>query len=249
MAIVDDDMREVSICSLLPDSPSNSPSAVALLPADLAWADSCLNKDMGGFSMDWSSMKDILREIASSQTGSLNCSSTESGRQSTDCEFLLSGENVTNPFDVRSEKDDNLIVDDIGDAENIKVLEDDEEGLVLGTQKGMVRGRSSLGSVFQPNYTEDIGKTEHLVSGLDLSFTKCEVEHSSEEIFIVWDLGISDEPHVFSELDEAFGDIPQIQYDGSTSWKDSMNVSIDDLIAGVGHLYLTQHTKSQSYLY
>ncbi|KAJ8450934.1 hypothetical protein Cgig2_032559 [Carnegiea gigantea] len=195
MAIVDDDMREVSIYSLLPDSPNDSPSAVALLPADLAWADSCLNKDMDGISMDWTSMKDVLMEIVSSQTGSLNCSSTESGRQSTYCEFLLSGENVTNPFDIRSEKDGNLIVDDIGDAEYIEVSEDDEEGLVLGTQKGTVRGRSRLGSVFQPNCTEDIGKMEHLGSGLDLSLTTYEVEHSSEEIFGVWDLGISDECH------------------------------------------------------
>lgn len=248
MAIVDDDVMEVSVYSLLPGSPYNSPSAMAVLPADLAWADSCLNEDMDGFSMDWSSMKDVLMEIVSSQTGSLNSSSTESGRQSTYCEFLLSGENVTNPFDIRSEKDGNLIVDDMGDAEYIQVSEDDEEGIVLGTQKGTVRGRSRLGSVFQPNCTEDIGKMEHLGSGLDLSLTTYEVEHSSEEIFKVWDLGTSDELHVFSELNEAFGDVPQIQYDGSTLWKDSTNVSIDDLIASVGHLSLTQHTKSHSYL-
>ena len=249
MAIIDDDMKEVSF-SL--DSLNTDPIEGALLPADLAWADSCLNKDMGASTMDWSSMKDALMDILSSQTEPLNSSVTKSTGHSTDCEFLLPSKYVKNlGFNIRSDEGENCLVDDIGvlgDAESIKVSEDDEEGFVLGKQNGRVRGGSRLYDVFQPNYVEDIGKMEHLGFGLDLGLTTFEVDHSSEEIFKVWDLGISNELHMFSELNEAFAEVPRIQDNDSASWTDSTNACVDDLIAGVGLLSLNQHTKSHGYL-
>lgn len=102
-------------------------------------------------------------------------------------------------------------------------------------------------NVFRLHYREDIVTAEELDSGFDLGLTTYEGESLSEDIFKVWDLGISDEPDDFSRQ-LAIAEIPhQIQSadddDDSTSWKDCLNVSVDDLIARVGGLSLVQNTE------
>lgn len=243
MEMIDDDLKEVSDCSVLLDSLNANPNEETLSPADVAWADSCLSKDVGALDTDWSSVKDSLMEILTSQP--------QSGRQPTVNENLLPRESVRNlGFDRRYDQDEDLIDEDhdIGDAQSIEISEDNEGYLAFGNKNGRARGRSRFDSnVFRPNYTEEIGKVKHLSFGMALSLTTYEVEPLSEDIFKVWDLGIANELDDFTkEFSKPFVEVPeeiQLISDDSTSWNDSMDVSVDHLIAGVGRLSLIQRTK------
>lgn len=132
MAIVDDDMREDLDYSSLLDSLNSNVSEETLSLENVAWADSCFNKDVDSSNADWSSVKDALLEILSSQ-------------QPTDDEILHYRENLTSlEFGKGSDVDEDLIYDDdIGEAESIELSEDDDD-VILGNKHGRVKGKMVL---------------------------------------------------------------------------------------------------------
>lgn len=238
MIIVDNDMKEDLDYSSLLDSLNSNLSEVALSLEDIAWADSCLSKDVGSSNTEWNSVKDALLEILISPQAPPSSAMAESSGQptSTNDAILQFRENV----------DEDLINDDdVGEVKSIELSEDDEEDFM--NKHGRVKGKTSVANVFLPNYREDMVAVQKLDSGLDMGLTTYEVEPSSEDIFKVWDLGICDELDDFTkQMNKALSEIPhqnQSTDDDSTSWKDSMNVSVDDLIAGFGGLSLVQITK------
>lgn len=237
MAIVED---EVFLNSLISNINEDTLSS-----EDLAWADSCLNKDVGASDTDWVSVKDALLEILSSQPEPLdNSSVAQSTMQLTAGEANLIRETFSFvEFGRGSDVDEDLMDgDDVGEVESIDISEDDEEDLTSRNKRGRVR-RKVIGNVFRPNYSEDVN-VENIDSDMNSSLTTYEVDHSSEDIFKVWDLGISEEQDDFTkQLNKALADAPsQIQ----STTNDSaalMHVSVDDLIAGIGDLSLKQNTK------
>lgn len=248
---MDDDMKEDSVYSLLVDSLNSDFNEEALSPEEVAWADSCLNKDADSTETDWSSVQDVLLEILSSHRGEPDYAVAESVGQTTDDEILNSRSNVESlGFRRGSDEDEDLIDGDIGEAESLGSSEEEEEDyddLMVGNRKARARAKRRLKSVFQPHYTEDSVKEESPDSDLHSSFTMDELEPSSEDLFKVWDLEIPDEEDEFTtELNEALCEIPppnESTVDGPTSLEDFVNVSVDDLIAGLGDLSLEQDIK------
>ncbi|XP_021738722.1 uncharacterized protein LOC110705178 [Chenopodium quinoa] len=246
MAIVDDDMKEDSLRSVFLNSLISNVDEESLSLEDVAWADSCLNKDVDDSDTDWSSIKDALLEIISAQPEPPATSVVQSSMQLSADEIPQFRENlISMDFGAGSDEDEDLIDGDFGEIESIDLSEDDEDDFVTRNKRGRVRGK--VLNVFRPNYSEDV-KAENLDSDLNSSLTTFEVNTSLEDIFKVWDLGISDEQDEFGkQLNKALADVPsQIQSSSSDSavvLNDPMQVSIDDVIAGIGDLSLKQYTE------
>lgn len=253
MAAVDDEMNEDSVYSLLVDSLNSDFNEEALLPEEVAWADCCLNKDADSTETDWSSVQDVLLEILSSHPGGPDSAVAESAGQTANDDVLHSRSNVESlGFHTGSDEDEDLIDGDIGEAESLgssegEEEEEDDDDLMVGNRKARARGKGRLKSVFQPHYTEDSVKEESPDSGLHSSFTTAELELSSEDLFKVWDLEIPDEEDEFTaELNKALYEIPpptESTVDAPPSLENFVNVSVDDLIAGLGDLSLEQDIK------
>lgn len=244
MSTVEDKMKEDSVYSLLVNSLNSNLNEEPLSPEDVAWADSCLNKDVDSTDTNWNFVQEALLEILSSQPGERNSTAAESSGPPLDDQILQYVTNIeslefSTGYD--EHEDEDLIDDeddDIGEAESMGGLsEEDEDDMMLGSGRARVRGKRRFKSVFRPNYTEDIViKGENSDSGLNLSLTTNEMEPLSEDLFKVWDLGILDEEDEFStELSKALSETPppiESSVDDSTSLKDLVNVSVDDLITG-----------------
>lgn len=251
MAAADDEMNEDSVYSLLVDSLNSDFNEEALLPEEVAWADCCLNKDADSTETDWSFVQDVLLEILSSHPGGPDSAVAESAGQTANDDVLHSRSNVESlGFHTGSDEDEDLIDGDIGEAESSSEGEEEEEDdddLMVGNRKARARGKGRLKSVFQPHYTEDSVKEESPHSGLHSSFTTDELELSSEDLFKVWDLEIPDEEDEFTaELNKALCEIPpptESTVDAPPSLENFVNVSVDDLIAGLGDLSLEQDIK------
>lgn len=247
MATVNYDMKEDSMHSVFLDSVISNLDDDALSPEDLAWADSCLNKEVDASDADWSSIKDALLEIISSQSESpANFSAAQSSMEVIANEAFRSRENLSSgEFGRGSDEDEDLLDedDDFGEVESIDISEDDGDDFVSRNKRLRMRGKN-LNNVFRPNYSEDV-KVEDLDSGLSSSLY--EVDTSLQSIFQVWDLGVSDEQDDFTKqlnkaIDDGPSQIQSISFDSAAS-KDQMHVSMDDLIAGIDGLSLKQNTK------
>ncbi|KNA05414.1 hypothetical protein SOVF_190590 [Spinacia oleracea] len=244
MAIVDDDMKEDSLWSIFLNSRISNVDEETLTPEVVAWADSCLNKDADA---DWSSIKDALLEILSSQQEPpTNSSSVQSSIQQLAADDVLHFREDLTSMELGSVSDENedLIYNDVGEIESIDVSEDDEDDLIFRNKWDQKKGK--VRNVFRPNYSEDV-KVENLDSDLNSSSKTSEVYPSSVDIFKVWDLGVSEDQDDFAKLlNKALDDNIPAQIQSSTSDSaaliDPMHVSMDDLIAGIGDLSLKQNT-------
>ncbi|XP_074277030.1 uncharacterized protein LOC141600686 [Silene latifolia] len=250
MAMVNDDMNEDNVHSSLLDSITSNFGEARLSTNDLAWADSCLNDDLVGPSnTDWSSIKDVLLEILSSQAGPDDSVAAQNNTQFSIDEDLSVHNYVAGlSFGRETDDDEDLIDDVVGDIENIEISDDDEGNLITANKRGMMRTKRRIENVFRPNYSEDMVKVDSNDTGTKLNLTTQELLDSvSEDIFKVWDLGISEEQDDFTkQLDKAFSDFPpQIQPnpDDSTVWEDGTRVSVNDLVSGMSDLSLNQNTK------
>ncbi|KAL2925104.1 Chromosome partition protein MukB [Bienertia sinuspersici] len=246
MATIDDNMKEDSVHSHLMNSLISNLNEEALSPEDVAWADSCLIKDADVSAADWSSIKDALLEILSSQPEPQpNSSVPQSSTQLTTAdEILRFSEDFTSvEFGGEFSNDTDFVDDDFGEVESIDISEDVEDDLIFRNKRRQKRGKV-LGNIFRPNYSEDV-KIEDIDSELNSSLTAHELGSSLDDIFKVWDLAITEEQDDFTkQLDKALGDVPPqslADVDDSTTAKDLFHVSIDDLIAGVSDLSLKQN--------
>ena len=249
MAAVDDEMKEDPVYPLLLDSLNTNLNEEPLAPEEVAWADSCLNNDVDSTETDWNSVQDALLEILSSQLGEPDFAATESAGQTASDEILCSRLNVESlGFRAGSDEDEDLIDGDTGEAESLGSSEGEEEydddDLMVGNGKARARGKGRVKSIFQPHYTEDNVKEESPDLDLGSSLITDELEPSSEDLFKVWDLEIPEEEDEFTkELNKALSEIPspaESNADASTSLEEFVNVSVDDVIAGLGDLSLEQ---------
>ncbi|KAH9611541.1 hypothetical protein KSS87_007630 [Heliosperma pusillum] len=249
MAIINDDMNEDTVHSSRLDSLASNISEARLSRNDLAWADSCLNDDLAvpSNTTDWSSIKDVLLEILSSQAGPADFVAAQNDTHFSIGEDLNVHDYVAGLSFGRESDDDEDLVDVIGDIENIEISDDDEGNLITASKRGIARTRRRIENVFRPNYSEDMVNVDNNDTGTDLSLTTQEIlDTLSEDIFKVWDLGISEEQDDFTkQLDKAFSEFPppiQPNPDDSTVWEDGTRVSMNDLVSGMGDLSLNKNT-------
>ncbi|KAI4322926.1 hypothetical protein L6164_022576 [Bauhinia variegata] len=218
---------EVSVSSLLLDS-INSQQRDDLSPEDLAWADSCLIKDYDISESDWNPLKVALLEIINSPPESFN---TVGG--GADTMILLSSEQIeSKEFDGN---DDDIVPLSVAAKRSYDDIGDDEESETLPSL-------TFQGNPFLPTYSEDVKMNGTIDSVPNLDTTTYEMEHSSDNIFRIWDLDISshEEGELVEQLNKALGESSMQttpRFDDSVEWKDD---SLDNLIAGIGDLSLNQ---------
>ncbi|GMH23597.1 hypothetical protein Nepgr_025440 [Nepenthes gracilis] len=98
--------------------------------------------------------------------------------------------------------------------------------------------KNHLMNAFQPNYNDEMPGTETSDLGLDMGLSFYELELSSDQIFKVWDLGISDEEDDFTkQLNKALS-----ESSSQTVRATSEDESLDGLIAGISDLSLSQNS-------
>ncbi|KAF2322823.1 hypothetical protein GH714_031102 [Hevea brasiliensis] len=244
-----DDIVEGSISTLLIDSLRTNQNGDALSPEEIAWVDSCLIKDPEISDGDWSSMKDALIEILGLQPDSHDSSApgTDSFPGGTDIEMLHSAESGL----VKSSGGT-----DVGSIKINKETETSNDEFPIKEECGNSLSQHfqgdlsvSLSNAFLPNYREENKRmSESIDSRLSIGCSTDEIEPSIEDIFRIWDLGIPVEEDEFVKqlnkaLSESSDQLIQSRTDDSGAWKDCKEESVDDLIAGIADLSLTERFK------
>ncbi|KAK9691006.1 hypothetical protein RND81_09G170200 [Saponaria officinalis] len=245
MAIINDDVKEDTVTSAAVESVKSYPSEDALSPNDFTWVNSCLNNDGDDSHSDWSSIKDALSEIFNSQSGQIDSVVPENNTRLTIDQYHSFRDYIASLLEGSgSEEDGDLEEDDFGDIRSLQLSDYEVDDFPIANRRARARGNRRIENIFRPNYTEDIVKIESNETGIDLGSTTWEVESSSENIFKVWDLEISDEQDDFTkQLTIALAESPlPINPDDSTALEDIVLVSVDDLISGIGDLSLKQNT-------
>ncbi|GAB4853836.1 hypothetical protein Ancab_018031 [Ancistrocladus abbreviatus] len=248
MAVPDGDMKEGSVPSLLLDSLKSLQSGDPLSPEDIAWADSCLIKDLEASGSDWNSLSDALLEILGLQPQPCGSSHVEGGGylRAIDNEILPSSEELetTGYSGGTGEGDDSVDEDEM----DIQIMLNSDDELLPSNVKDEAKTKRQLVNPFRPNYSDDIKEIENVDVGLELGLPACEVGSSSGEIFKVWELGIFNEEDEFSkQLNDALAGSSsqpiQPNSDDSLEWKGLINASVvDDLIAGIADLSFNQNS-------
>lgn len=238
---VEDCEMESSISSLVLSVMKSNQSEV-LSAEDIAWADSCLVKDPENSNGNWDSLKDALLEIFSSQPESFNASASVSDGfpEGTDVELLPSNEEEEN-------------VQFQGITENDLVLIDEEaktdgDDFPIKFKNNSLQSLAFEGNPFLPTYMEGLKEIKGIESKLGLGSSTYEMEPSTEDIFRVWDLDIpAEEDELDKQLNKvlaegSFESIPSTSND-SSAWKYLEEEPLDNLIAGMADLSLSQNSR------
>ncbi|XP_031271711.1 uncharacterized protein LOC116130101 [Pistacia vera] len=249
-----DEMMEGSISSLIVESLQSNQSGDVLSPEDLAWVDSCLIKDAEVSDSSWNALKDALLEIVSSEPVSISYSAAGSGGSPRETDIMIhtpSKEAETAKFPVTNDNDGvvPILVDSETNSDSYPIKQNN--GISLSPVfQGDDATETFVGDPFLPSYKEgrEIYKdgkreSETIGSGLDLDPSAVELEPLSEDIFKVWDLGVSaEEEELFTQLNKALSEntfqSTSSAFDDSGSWKDLKDDSLDNLIAGIADLSL-----------
>ncbi|KAJ1381522.1 hypothetical protein SESBI_45072 [Sesbania bispinosa] len=204
---VEDSENAVSVSSVILNS-TNSHQNEVLSPEDLAWVDSCLIKDSDISETDWIPLRDALLEIISSQSQSFGTNGGE------DIEILPSNEekNIESiSLELNDQESSTSDTEHLSkpsptyDVNPISMAEAASTDEIPDNEKtGTLSSLTFQGNPFLPTYNEDLKQNETFDLGLDLDYSTYEMQHSSENIFKVWDLDIpSEECELVEQLDKA----------------------------------------------
>lgn len=252
-----DDMMEGHISSLIVESLQSNQSGDVLSPEDLAWVDSCLVKDAEVSDSGWNALKDALLEIVSSEPGSLSYSAAGSG-SSRETDIM-----IHTPSKVAETAQFPVLNDDDGVVPILVESETNSDSYPINQDNGISVSQNFpgddvtetfVGDPFLPSYTEgkeiykdDQKDSETIGSGHDLDPSAVELEPLPEDIFKVWDLGVSaKEEELFTQLNNTLSET-SFQFtpsasDDSGTWKDLKDDSLNNLIAGIADLSLNQES-------
>ncbi|CAI8607006.1 unnamed protein product [Vicia faba] len=202
---------------------------------DLAWVDSCLNKDSDISESDWTPLRDALPDISESDwtplrdalpdiVSSQSQSFRVDARQNNQTHHYRKGKNITSPhIQESSTSNANCLQNVANQTSTDKILEDE------------LAGTTFQGDPFLPTYNEDLKPTyemehasENIFKAWNLNCANDEMEEASENIFKVWDLDIPvEEGELVKQLKKALSVL-----DDSEKGKDLKEGSHDNLIAG-----------------
>ncbi|KAK7317795.1 hypothetical protein RJT34_02329 [Clitoria ternatea] len=240
---IDDAENEVSVSSVILDSIVSQQNEV-LSPDDLAWVDSCFNKDSEISNIDWIPLKNALLDIISSQSHSFSISG---GDDKEIPSYSISSKSTTLELNQQSSTSGvkhlskppttyNVNPLSMADETSTDEIPDDEK-------TGTLPSFTFQGNPFLPTYKEDLKNNETIDFGFNLDSSTNETEHLAENIFKIWDLDIpSEEGELVKQLDKALSENSSqsvsSSFDDSLKRKDMKDGSLDDLIAGIADLSL-----------
>lgn len=195
---------------------------------DLAWVDSCLNKEDYDISeSDWIPLRDALLDIISSQSQSFDIDGGEDIETLPDCDkssielnqesSTSDAERLRNPYSAHPVNPLSLAAE----------TSDDE----------ILDIKNSGTFPFLPTYNEDLKQNESFDLGFNLDSATYEIQHASENIFKIWDFDIpSEEGELVKQLKKALSEnsFPTAPNFGKES-------SVDDLITGIADLSLNKN--------
>ncbi|XP_027355866.1 uncharacterized protein LOC113865479 isoform X2 [Abrus precatorius] len=242
---IEDAENKVSVSSVILNSIGYRQNEV-LSPEDLAWVDSCLNKDSDVSESDWIPLKNALLEIISSQSQSFSANVEEtkippysiSSERST---LELNQQSSTSHVENLSEASSTFHVKPVSMA-----IETSSNQIPDDEKSGTLPSFTFQGNPFLPTYNEDLKENETIDFGRNLDSSTYEMEHLAENIFKIWDLDIpSEDGELVKQLDKAlsensFQTVPS-PFDDSAKWKDMEEGSLDDLIASIADLSLNKN--------
>lgn len=234
-----------SSSSFIRDSQGPDEKRDMLSPEDIAWVDSCLIKEPEISDGNWSSMKDALLEVLTSQPGLYNSPASVSDRRPTESNFVMLTSREGAEADQSLEMGEE-IQDFTRTANATSPIKEEAESSNGNFQTKDIDDLQSLafvGNPFLPSYTNGLKETQTIKSGSDLSLSVDEIEPSSKDIFRVWDLDI---PAEENELDKQLNKILEESdlqsepsaFDDSSAGKDLKEKSLDDVIAAISEISL-----------
>lgn len=234
---VKDAESEVSVSSVYLNSADSQQNEV-LSPEDLAWVDSCLIKDFDIPESTWTPLKNALLEIISSQSQSFSSDREDTEILPSDINLELNQESSTYDVEHSSEPSSSSNVNPLNLAAESSADENPDS-----EETGTLPSLTFHGNPFRPTYNEDLEQNETTDVGLNLDSFAYEVEHTSENIFKIWDLDIpSEEGELVKQLDKALSENPfqtvPSSFDDTGKLKDLKEGSLDDLIGGIADLSL-----------
>lgn len=219
-------------------------------PDDLAWVDSCLNKDSDISETDWSPLRDALFEIISSQSRSFRVD----GREDSENHHYSKEKNITSEHIHESSTSNANCLQNRSSTYNVELVrmanETSTDETLDDELTGPTLSSSSTfeGDPFLPTYNEDLKQnifatyemehaSENIFEVWDLDCPTDEMEEASDNIFKVWDLDIPvEEGELVKQLKKALSEnslkTAPSGFDDSEKGKDLKEGSLDDLIAG-----------------
>ncbi|CAK8561282.1 unnamed protein product [Lathyrus sativus] len=216
---------------------------------DLAWVDSCLNKDSDISESDWSPLRNALFEIISSQSQSFRVN----GREDNESHQCSKDKNITSEHIQESSTSNANCLQNRSSTYNVElirmanktstdvILDDELTGPSLSSSS------TFEGDPFLPTYSEDLKQnifatyemedaSENIFKVWDLDCATDEMEEASENIFKVWDLDIPvEEGELVKQLEKALSEnslrTEPSNFADSGKGKDLKEGLLDDLIA------------------
>ncbi|XP_058747365.1 uncharacterized protein LOC131620337 isoform X2 [Vicia villosa] len=231
---------------------------------DLAWVDSCLNKDSDISETDWSPLRDALLQISQSFR--------VDGRQDNESHLYSKEKNITSQHIQESSTSNANCLQKRPSTYNVELIRRANETSTDEILEDELAGTTMSSSTFQgdpflPTYNEDLKPTyemehasENVFQVWDLDSATDEMEEASDNIFKVWDLDIPvEEGELVKQLKKALLEnslkttVPSVFHDsekGKDLKEGSLDVLIadkdlnegplDDLIAGIADLSLNK---------
>lgn len=237
---------------------------------DLAWVDSCLNKDSDISETDWSPLRDALLQIVTSQSQSFRVD----GRQDNETHQYSKEKNITSQHIQESSTSNANCLQKRPSTYNVELIRRANETSTDEILEDELAGTTMSSSTFQgdpflPTYNEDLKPTyemehasENVFQVWDLDSATDEMEEAaSDNIFKVWDLDIPVEegelvkqlkkallenslkttaPSVFDDSEKGKDLLKEGSLDVLIADKDLNEGPLDDLIAGIAELSLNK---------
>ncbi|KAL8129242.1 hypothetical protein V2J09_018397, partial [Rumex salicifolius] len=225
---------------------------------DLAWADSCLMKFTEASDSDWSSFTESLLEILNVPTDPVSLMAADIDNN----DHMELGDNHTFSSGQSVEAALSMMTDDHSDEGegSIQEEEDNDIDVRIGRKKKKwLKGKNLIEDALLPDHSE-FAKVEDSNLGFDLGSSSFEPETSSDSIFKIWDLGVSDEQDTSSdsvfkvwdlgvsdeqdEFTNALGSVLGEPKSGAADGCQDLAVEqLDHVIAGMSGLSLGQSSK------
>ncbi|XP_019244031.1 PREDICTED: uncharacterized protein LOC109223945 isoform X1 [Nicotiana attenuata] len=226
----DDDMKDASVSPLDLNSIGGNESEDVLSPEDIAWADSCLIKDLAISDHGMDSSKHVSPDAFPSQKIFSAVSRDDSPQES-------------RIFPTVEETGISGMVDDTID--DVSPTNEQEENttrhLINNKDTDSSWSRINSENDFPPTYNEDLRLVEDSHSEVDSEFSTF-VEENLADIFKVWELDIPDEE---DELVKQFNKaLAGSSFDSTPSEAENLGVLLDDkllddIISGLDDLSLS----------
>lgn len=232
---------------------------------DIAWADSCLSKDLDFSESGWDSFKDALLETLDAQNYSSpyerdnplvedkmeifpsgNTGNVHKVKVKNGVSFAASSEGtdksqlVLQPLVKEGLSSENI--KDLLDLDNTPVsIASTSEG--AEHQTGDFWSTHKMEDVFLPTYDENLKDLGISDPDVDFVFQEFQLEQSTEDIFKIWEFDIpSEDDDLTEQLNKALGEISlettTSVSDDSEAMKGLQGEALNDLIYGIGNLTL-----------